>query len=455
MKNIFTYILLISSIASAQNTIKGVINPKLDSNWVILYKIEGTKQQYIKDTKTKIDSIVIKGEKTGVAHFEFELPSYAKPGTYRINYRIEGEGNLDFIYNKENVSLVFNPDYPEDSVIFTESIENNLYKEYLEKISVAQQKLDSIQIETLQKPVLFSQENYKTALDNVNSVQQHYQQITKDKYINSFINASARKNNPELLTSAKQYMSNMKNMFFDNIDFSDKALVNSSFLINKTLEFIFYINYSDDKNTQQNLYKESIEKVLSNIKDINYKKDIIEFLILQFEASKNLEIIDYLFENYYNKLPITVQDANFKEEKLSLLAAEVGRIAPDFSWKENGKTLKLSTLNDAETYVMVFWSTSCPHCLREIPKLHTYMKDKKDIKVIGFALEKDAFAWESYIKTNLSGWHNVLGLNKWKNKTARTYQVFSTPSYFILDKNKKIIAKPHEIKDVKEFLENK
>ncbi len=100
---------------------------------------------------------------------------------------------------------------------------------------------------------------------------------------------------------------------------------------------------------------------------------------------------------------------------------------------------------------MVFWSTSCSHCLREIPLLHAYMENKKGIKVIAFALEEDAFVWENYSKANLSGWHNVLGLNKWQNKVSTTYQVFSTPSYFVLDNNKKIIAKPNEIKDVKAF----
>jgi thiol-disulfide isomerase/thioredoxin len=180
---------------------------------------------------------------------------------------------------------------------------------------------------------------------------------------------------------------------------------------------------------------------------------IFEFLIEQFEPSKNLELIDYLFENHYNKLPKTLQDKKFKSEKTALFISEVGRIAPNFSWKENGRTLQLSTLNDAEKYVLVFWSTSCSHCLREIPLLHAYMENKKEIKVIAFALEEDAFVWENYSKANLSGWHNVLGLNKWQNKVSTTYQVFSTPSYFVLDKNKKIIAKPNEIKDVKDFFD--
>jgi len=247
------------------------------------------------------------------------------------------------------------------------------------------------------------------------------------------------------------YLFNIKTTFFNQLDFSNKTILNSSFLTDRIVSYLFYINYSDDNRTQQKLYKESIETVLSKIKNQPYKRDIIEFLIVQFEAYKNLEIIDYLFENKYNKLPEALQNEKFKAEKIALFATEIGRIAPDFLWKETGKNLKLSTLNDAEKYVLVFWSTSCSHCLREIPQLHTYLKNKKNIKVIAFAIEDDAFVWENYSKSNLYGWHNVLGLNKWQNETAKTYQIFSTPSYFVLDKNKKIIAKPDEIEDIKDY----
>jgi hypothetical protein len=58
-------------------------------------------------------------------------------------------------------------------------------------------------------------------------------------------------------------------------------------------------------------------------------------------------MIDFLFENDYNTLPKSLQSASFKREKLQLLATAVGRIAPDFYWKENGKDFQLSALNEA------------------------------------------------------------------------------------------------------------
>lgn len=430
------------------------MTPPQESDWVILYKIEGTKQIFVKNTKIKIDSILVEGKKQAVGNFNFTLPKDAKSGFYRATYRLKGAGFVDFIFNKENVSFVFNPEYPEQSIVFSASKENIVYREAIDAISNAQQKLDSIQVTALKNSNLNLKTPYIKAFNNLYAIQNHFLELSKNSYSHPFIQASLKRNLLAITTSSERYMSNMITAFFDNIDFSNKKLLNSSFLVDKITEYIFYLNYSEDKETQYKLHKKAIETVLSKLTDLSFKKDVIEFLITQFEASKNFQIIDYLFENHYIKLPYSLQDNTFKQEKLALLAAEVGRIAPDFSWNENGKTVKLSELKSAENYILVFWSTSCSHCLREIPELHTFMKGNTKAKVIAFALETDEFTWKNY-KINLLGWHNVLGLEKWENKTARTYQIFSTPSYFILDANKRIIAKPEELKEVKQFFAKK
>jgi len=455
IKNIFALLLLVSSIGFSQHKIKGTLHPKPKTDWIILYKIEGTKQVFINNTTIKSDSLKIGKKKEVVGTFEITLPASAKSGAYRATYATEGAGFVDFFYNKEDVSFIFNPAFPDKTISFTKSEENILYKKYLDEISDLQEALDSIQIAVLQNPTLNKKETYKKILSNINKVQNKYLELSKNKYIEPFVKAFLRNNSPEIETSADNYMNNLKNNYFDKIDFSNKTLMNSFFLTDRISDYVFYFHYSDDQNMQQSLYKEAIKTVLLKIKNQSYQKEIIEYLISQFESSKNLEIIDYLFEKHYNALPEALQDKKFKTEKLALFATEIGRIAPDFSWTEKGKKLQLSSLNEAENYVLVFWSTSCSHCLREIPQLHTFLKDKKNIKVIAFALEKDAFVWENYSKTNLYGWHNVLGLKKWENQVAKTYQIVSTPSYFVLNKNKKIIAKQEEIEDLKALFEKK
>ncbi len=451
MKKILFLIFLISSFTHAQYTVNGTMSPTIKSDWVILYKIEGARQKFVGNTKIRIDSITVKNKKQAIGTFKFTLPKDSKIGSYRVTYRLKGPGFVDFIFNKEDVSFSFHPEYPNQSVTFSLSKENKLFQNYLNAISIAQKNLDSIQIAVLQNPDLNLTAEYKTALSKVNAIQKKYLEVSKGSYVQPFIKANSKNNTSEILTSSQKYMSNMIDTFFDKMDFNDKTLLNSSFLVDRITDYVFYINYSDNAATQQKLYRKSVDNVLSKIKNISFKKDVIEFLIGQFEAGRNIGLIDYLFKNHYDKLPKSIQNKKFKENKIALFAAEIGRIAPDFSWKENGKSLNLSKLNDAPNYVLVFWSTDCSHCLREIPQLGKFLQGNKKVKVVAFSLENSDFAWKSYKKT-LPNWHHVLGLNKWENKTARTYNINSTPSYFILDSTKKIIAKPKELKDVKDFL---
>ena len=77
------------------------MSPTENSSWVLLYKIEGTKQIFVKNTQVKKEA-----EK---GFFEFSLPNEAKPGTYRIKYSMKRNGFIDFFFNKEDVIFEFNP----------------------------------------------------------------------------------------------------------------------------------------------------------------------------------------------------------------------------------------------------------------------------------------------------------------------------------------------------------
>ena len=214
------------------------------------------------------------------------------------------------------------------------------------------------------------------------------------------------------------------------------------------------MNYSNDAEKQKQLYKKAVDVVIGKVNDITFKADVIEFLTSQFSVLKNVDLVDYLFANHFDKLPKDKQNLEFKKRIEEAMAIAIGRIAPDFSWTENGKEISLSQLKGGQSYLIIFYSTECGHCLREIPQIYDFMKDKTKTKVIAFAMETSDVAWKNYIK-NLSGWHHSLGLGKWENPIGDLYGVTATPTYFILDKDKKIIAKPHDIKEVKEYLDQK
>ena len=439
MKKIFLLLLLVSCSLQAQYKISGEMKPAGKYTWIILYKTEGARQVFVKSGKIENGK------------FSFELPANAKSGAYRVSYKTEGSGFADFLFNKEDVAFTFNPEQAEQTIQFSISTENKLYQEYINTVSFQQYKTDSLQIAYLKNPIAKTASLYKTQLTKIAGLQKKYLAKTKGKMVYHFIKATNRYNSPVIAKDPQEYLKTINDHFFDTIDFNNQTLYNSTFLVDRITDYVFYMNYSDDPTKQRELYDKAVKRVIEKAKTETFKKDIIEFLITQFVNSNNIDFADYLLNSFYKKLPSAIQNTEFKINYLEKTAVSIGRIAPEITWSSNKKNYTLSTINEASNYVLVFWSTGCGHCLREIPELYSFTKDIKKSKVIAFAMELNDTEWKK-LASKYIDWHHVLGLNKWENHIARTYQIYSTPTYIVLDKNKRIIAKPETVDELKKII---
>jgi len=440
MKKIIVLFLFISAFSYAQYAIKGTMSPIENSSWVLLYKIEGTKQIFVKNTQVR------KEGKTGF--FEFSLPTDAKVGSYRIKYSMKRDGFMDFLFNKENIAFEFNPKDLENTIVFHESKENQLYISFLKKIYTAQYTLDSLQSEYFRNPSSLIKEAYIRSLRDFQKIEKEYILASEEKLVNHFIKASLRYNSSEIFERPVDYISSSITHFFDHIDFSNKTLYNSTFLFDKISEYVVSLNVAANPAQKQEFYKKASKAAIEKSTTISFKTDEINYLISQFAEIKNAVLVDHLFANYFDKLPKENQNIKLKNKILAQLRIAIGRVAPDFSWTENGKELRLSSLKDGLSYVLIFYSTECSHCLREVPEIFDYMKGKTNTKVIAFAMETSAKTWTNY-QLKMPGWYHVLGLGKWGNNTARTYQINSTPTYFVLGMDKEIISIPKTLNDLK------
>jgi len=77
--------------------------------------------------------------------------------------------------------------------------------------------------------------------------------------------------------------------------------------------------------------------------------------------------------------------------------------------------------------------------------------DATEYKVIAIGLEDNAAKWEKEILKYPEFTH-ILKLEKWENEIVKTYSLTSTPTYFVLDKDKRFIEKPESIEDLEAFL---
>jgi hypothetical protein len=85
--------------------------------------------------------------------------------------------------------------------------------------------------------------------------------------------------------------------------------------------------------------------------------------------------------------------------------------------------------------------------------LHKEIEDYENLKVIAVGLEDDDINWKE-VSATLPGFNHAIALGRWESDYAHTFGIQSTPTYFILDSEKRFLAKPESDKEVVEFLED-
>ncbi len=133
-----------------------------------------------------------------------------------------------------------------------------------------------------------------------------------------------------------------------------------------------------------------------------------------------------------------------------------GLKAYDFSLKTlDGKTVKLSDFK-GNVVILIFWSTTCPVCKKEMPKLWKWYKEKyinKNVKILAIVINtKD----KKKIKKAIDEWGFGFTVLLPDDKVLKKYFVPGTPTFYILRKNLtvgKILFGEQKIKTFEKFVE--
>jgi len=131
----------------------------------------------------------------------------------------------------------------------------------------------------------------------------------------------------------------------------------------------------------------------------------------------------------------------------------------------------------SEYTILYFWDADCGHCKKTTPKMQELYKNKfKDRNIEIFSVCKavgdDFSKWKTFVKENNLTFINV-GVTESLYKAAledarqfvpkytslealnyqTTFDIFSTPRIFVLDKDKKIIAKQLSVSQLEDMLD--
>ncbi|MDO6801053.1 TlpA disulfide reductase family protein [Wenyingzhuangia sp. 1_MG-2023] len=433
---IFLFFFAFITVQSQEYTVTGVFMDSLHKvENIALYKIENGEPRYLKFTKVKKDT------------FRISMKTLTK-GYYRALYKNVKTGYVDFIYNKENVLFEVDSRVGQSSVGFLASRENQLLGAYQYNMNTLQRKLDSIQFSFFNHPngdvVL-----YKEVKSKVDGAQKYYEDLAQNDYCLGEIKASKRYNAPLPFTLPGEYLESLVHHYFDFVDFKDERLRNASFLKNKISEYVFYLHQSQDVGQQNKLLLNAMNTVLSLTEDASLKEEILRFLMQTVVEKENYEVLVKTME-IYKGLPKEIQKQMFINETNRFAKVMLGVIAPNITI--SGQET-LYDLNATDQYLVIFWSSTCSHCLQELPQVKKILTTKSNITVVAVGIEdkEDQKKWQE-MSRKFPNWKHTIAIGKWESKAADDYNVSATPSYFLLNKDKRIISKPQSLGALKQLM---
>ena len=431
-------LLFISLSIQAQGSIAGNFSPPKDFKWLIAYELTPNGERY------SVDSAVRDGS------FELEMPLTAQAGMYRLVYAVpQDEFYIDVIYNKkEDVKFNFNL---QDGLTITNSEENKWYREYFSKITAAQDKLIEF-YETNNEP----NKEFTSIIKELTAIQTSFEEKHATTIAHKFIKAN-RSYIPSEFEDLETFLKNKKQHHFDHLAINDPVLQGSNFLTDKFASYVFSALPTDITTKEQLAIEvnKNVKTTAEFIKStpIGFQERSMHQLWKIADVNDMPSVQDYIFKNHLKKLAIANNNQKLVDELELAARLRIGAVSPDITWQANGKKHSLLTMEEAENYLLVFWSSTCSHCLKELPALHEEVKEYDNLKIIAIGLEDDNVNWKE-VSATLPGFNHAIALGRWESEYAHTFGIQSTPTYFILDSEKRFLAKPESDKEVVEFLEN-
>ncbi len=419
---------------------------------------------YHGDQYNIIDSVEIKNNS-----FTLPLHKHYLPGLYRVIFgkkhkqasRNNDRYKVDLIFNNEDIHFKTTLPVKTDSIIMLSSKENKLFYELLDKEQQYKKKIgllspvihhypdDNDFYSQLEKEFISVQKEYRKMLF-------HWIEEYPDSYFSKIVKVNIPPFIPPDLDQQAQY-AYLKEHFFDDMDFNDTALLRSNIYTKKIVEYISlhrerYLSPGDQEDAFIKAVDEILLKAYINEQVYDF---VLNYLVDGFEKFKMEKVLNHIAENHVNKSKCSTDDyATLKKRLSAYQKLAVGKIAPeiDITTDEN-KQFTLSD-TDRDYILLIFWASWCSHCNKAIPEIYEmYSSDKGTaFEVLSVSLDTNKTAYETLMKNKQFKWINYCDFKGWDSPLAIKYNIYATPTMFLLNKNREILAKPITVYELKKAI---
>ena len=451
MRRILIYFLLLSIIPSYSQSIRSIRGE---------IKNAGGKKIFLSgfygEKVNRFDSITCDAS----GHFVYTLGPATPTGLYRLS--IDKDHFLDLVVNNENIEFACRGNLTADSTAFLSSVENKIYYYFLGDDRKVQAKLE------LLLPLLDFYPEYDAFYLQAAKEYEHlqrYEEKTLDSlsalYPGSYAIRIFRIQQTPFLPSGltkEDRIAYLKQHFLDNVDFKDTLTLRSNAWANKAISYLSL--YSNNKYNQKQLESEFIKAVTVILSRASVNADVYKFLLDYFVGGFDKyhfdAVITYMADNFQD--PFSCEDQTRKtklQKKLeNFKKISVGKVAPDIAVPDpKGKLIHLSEIKSEYT-LLVFWSSECGHCVQMLPQLKDlYDKQKpKRWEVMTVSLDTSRSEWTTFLHEQKLNWLNGSELKGFNSVSSDEYNIFATPTMFLLDREKKILAKPISYRELDQAL---
>lgn len=245
--------------------------------------------------------------------------------------------------------------------------------------------------------------------------------------------------------------------YFDNIDFAQPGLIRTPFFMGR-LDNYFDRVLIPQADTVITYADKLIEKSRAN--DEMYRF-VITHLFSKFSNSSIMGM-DAVFVHFAEKYFLAGQTPWITEETKAKIQERVSNLKPNLIGQK-APNFRMSTIEGgvqelhkikAKVTVVYFWEPSCSHCKKATPQLRDiYNKYKsKGMAVVAVYTQGEMDKWKEYVDKNELNWINVWDPTR-VSQYHKLYDIYSTPVMYVLDEDKKIIAKRIGVESLERFVE--
>lgn len=492
MKNLLFLIFAVGflSVAQAQK-IRLKVNGQPDTV-VHLIKYFGKGLYYADTAQMKGGEVVFNGAKQ-------------KPGI--LGLLLPGQKYFEFVYNNEEIWIETSGPNFNENLLVKKSEENKIFAPYVNYIT--KQKTEAARLGDERNKAAVNDPVYKelsARIDKLNNDVIAYQKNIianhSDKLVGKVVRMSLDVDIPTAPRDDKgnKLDSNFefkyyRTHYWDNVDLQDDRIVNNPIFHNKLETYfsknmmiqhwdtvLFYaFDFCDRLNPKSRMYEYCVGWITSTFgkSQIMGMDKVYYHMLKRYYCTKNSE----------GKYPaFWVETSKFEDLCKDLdmhLSLCLGEVAPNLILRDS-TDLNYVNLHGlkAEYTILYFWDPECGHCKKITPKLGVLYNQKLksrnvEIYSVGKAIGKDFESWKKFIRDNKLEFYNVAVTEKLyqiakdnpeslvpiypgeKGKPTTleslnyqtTYDIFSTPKVFVLDKDKRIIAKSLSISQLEDMLD--